>query len=244
VLVIDTDPQANASHVLLGGQPARRPTLHEVLVGQGGTSDAIVPSVLDGVDVLPADASLADVNVILAGEVGRERRLRVALEDLGDGAYDFALVDTAPTRSLLTTNVLNAVAEVLVPISPGLFGVLGLGQLQTDISTVRRYLDNKALRLAGVILTMAEKNNVSRDLEYQLRELFGPLVFRTVIPRSIKLEEAHSRHESIFTYAPKSVGAVAYRALTEEILAHGRAQDGPDRAGGDPPADRAGADAA
>ena len=149
--------------------------------------------------------ALADANVTLAGEMGRERRLRVAMEGAG-GAYDFVLVDTAPTRSLLTTNVLNFVEEVLVPIAPGLFGVLGLGQLQADVSAVRRFLDNKALRIGGIFLTMTEKNNVAKDLEGQLRQLFGGLVFRTKIPRSVKLEEAHSRHESILTYAPKSRG--------------------------------------
>lgn len=223
ILVADTDPQANVSYVLLRGEKARRPTLHEVLVGRADAASAIVPTVLDGVDLLPADASLADVNVILAGAVGREKRLLMAMEGAG-GAYDFVLVDTAPTRSLLTANVLNYVGEVLVPIAPGLFGVLGLGQLQADVGQVRQFLDNKALRIGGIFLTMVEKNNVARDLEDQLRQLFGGLVFRTKIPRSVKLEEAHSRYESILTYAPKNPGASAYSALTEEIL-HGREED-------------------
>jgi chromosome partitioning protein len=141
-------------------------------------------------------------------------------------------VDTAPTRSLLTTNVLNFVEEVLVPIAPGLFGVLGLGQLQADVGQVRRFLDNKALRIGGIFLTMTEKNNVARDLEDQLRQLFGGLVFRTKIPRSVKLEEAHSRYESILTYGPKSVGATAYLALTEEVLDDGRETNRLDGPGG------------
>jgi chromosome partitioning protein len=234
VLVLDTDPQANASFVLLRGEKPRRPTLHEVLVGQADAADAIVPTVLDGVDLLPADASLADANIVLAGAVGRERRLLMAMEGAGD-AYGFVLVDTAPTRSLLTANVLNFVQEVLVPIAPGLFGALGLGQLQQDVAQVRQFLDNKALRIGGIFLTMVERNNVARDLEDQLRRLFGGLVFRTKIPRSVKLEEAHSRHESILTYAPDSTGAAAYLALTEEVL-HGGAQDRIDRPGGHPPA--------
>jgi chromosome partitioning protein len=237
VLVLDTDPQANVSYVLLRGEKARRPTLHEVLVGQAEADAAIVPTVLDGVDLLPADASLADANVTLAGAVGRERRLRMAMEGAGE-AYDFVLVDTAPTRSLLTANVLNYVGEVLVPIAPGLFGVLGLGQLQADVGQVRLYLDNKALRIGGIFLTLVEKNNVARDLEEQLRRLFGELVFRTRIPRSVKLEEAHSRHESILTYAPKSPGATAYLALTEEIR-HGRAEERTGDPGGHPSAHHA-----
>jgi chromosome partitioning protein len=230
VLVLDTDPQANVSYVLLRGEKARQPTLHEVLVGHTEAASAIVPTVLEGVDILPAEASLADANVILAGAVGRERRLHMAMEGVA-GAYDFVLVDTAPTRSLLTANVLNFAEEVLVPIAPGLFGILGLGQLQADVGQVRQFLDNKALRIAGIYLTMVEKNNVARDLEDQLRQLFGGLVFRTKIPRSVKLEEAHSRHESILTYAPKSAGATAYLALTEEVLDHARTEnriDSPD----------------
>ena len=98
VLVVDTDPQGNASHVLLRGEKPRRPTLLEVLTGEADAGQAIVPTHFDGVDVLPADASLADATVALAAEVGRERRLREALDGAG-GAYDFVLVDTAPTRS-------------------------------------------------------------------------------------------------------------------------------------------------
>lgn len=226
-LVVDTDPQGNSSYVLLRGEKPRRPALFEVLTDQAGADEAIVPTGLGGVDLLPTDHSLADATVVLATEVGRERRLRVALEGV-DERYDFVLVDTAPTRSILTTNVLNCVREVLVPFSPGLFGVLGLGQLQEDVARVRRFLDNRALRIGGVFLTMAERNNVHRDLEEQLRGLFGGLVFETKIPRSIKLEEAHARHESILTYAPKSPGAAAYKALTEEILDHAQRQENRD----------------
>jgi chromosome partitioning protein len=225
VLVVDTDPQGNASYVLLAGEKPRRPALLEVLVGDASAAEAIVPSPsFAGVDILPADAALANATIALANEVGRERRLRAALEGMGD-AYDVILMDTAPTRSLITTNVLNFVEEILVPIAPGLFGILGLGQLQADVAQVRRFLDNKVLRIGGIILTMAEKNNVARDLEGQLRQLFGELVFRAVIPRSIKLEEAHSRHESVLAYSPRSVGADAYKALTEEILDHGSEED-------------------
>jgi chromosome partitioning protein len=238
VLVVDTDPQANVSYVLLRGEKPRRPTLHEILVGQAEAAEAIVSTALEGVSLLPAEASLADANVTLAGEIGRERRLRMAMEGAGE-RFHFVLVDTAPTRSLLTTNVLNFAEEVFVPIAPGLFGVLGLGQLQADVGQVRRFLDNKALRIGGIVLTMMEKNNVCRDLETQLGQLFGKLVFRTKIPRSIKLEEAHSRHESILTYAPKSVGASAYLALTEEILDHARKEDRTGNAGGHPSAHHA-----
>jgi chromosome partitioning protein len=239
VLVVDTDPQGNSSYVLLAGEKPRRPALLEVLVGDAEAGEAIIPSpAFAGVDLLPADPTLADATISLANEVGRERRLRVALDPIR-GDYDIILVDTAPTRSIITTNVLNFAEEVMVPVAPGLFGVLGLGQLQADVAQVRRFLDNRALRIAGIILTMAEKNNVARDLEGQLRQLFGDLVFKSVIPRSIKLEEAHSRHESILSYSPRSAGAVAYKALTGEILDHGRKENRVDGPRGNPPAHNA-----
>jgi cellulose biosynthesis protein BcsQ len=107
--------------------------------------------------------SPAPVTVALATEVGRERRLRGALAEVSSRSFDVGLIDTGPTLSLLTTNVLNFVREVLVPIGPGLFGFLGLGQLQADLDLVRRFLENKELRLAGIFLVLVEKNNVNRD---------------------------------------------------------------------------------
>lgn len=238
VLVVDTDPQGNASYVLLRGEKPRRPTLAEVLIGDDDAEAAIVPTHFGGVELLPADASLADATAALTNEVGRERRLRVAMEGVGDG-YDFVLVDTAPTRSIVTTNVLNYVREVIVPITPGLFGVLGLGQIQEDVGQVARYLENKSLRIGGILLTQTDKNNVHADVERQLREMFGGLVFATKIPRSIKVEESHARHEPVLTYSPKSVGAVAYEALTREILSDGREADRDATAVGDLAADHA-----
>jgi chromosome partitioning protein len=237
VLVVDTDPQGNASFVLLRGEKPRRSTLFEVLTADADADEAIVSTHFEGVDVLPADHTLADANVVLANEVGRERRLCVALEGVRD-RYDFVLVDTAPTRSLLTTNVLTTVEELIVPFNPGIFGVLGLGQLQDDVQQVRRYLGNAKLRISGVVITMAERNNVCRDLEDQLRGVFGDLVFEAKIPRSIKIEEAHSRHESVVTYAPASNGAAAYKALAMEII-NGRTKNRNVDPGGNPPSDRA-----
>lgn len=234
-VVVDADPQFNGGFVLLGGEPAREPTLTEVLLGTATAAESVVPTRFEGVDLLPSNATLADATAELMGEMGRERRLRLALETLADD-YQFALIDSAPTRSILTVNVLNAVDEVIVPFSPGLFSAIGLGQLQDDVAQVRRFLDNKRLRIGGIVLAMTEKNNVHADLESQLREAHGDLILDTKIPRSIKIEEAHARFESVITYAPKSVGALAYTALAEELLAHAasRTEDRDAAAQGDP----------
>jgi chromosome partitioning protein len=236
VLVIDTDTQANATYVLLRGEAPKRPTLSEVLTGEATAADAAVPSAVEGVELIPAEAALADVNVAIAAEVGRERRLRSAMAELAR-PFDVCLIDTGPTRSLLTTNVLNYAAEVLVPIGPGLFGFLGLGQLQADMNLVRRFLENKALTLAGVFLVQVERNNVCRDFEREIRAMFGDLVFKTTVPRSVKFEEANARRETIFEHARLSPGALAYEALTSEVMSRGREQEiGPDAAHGHPSA--------
>jgi chromosome partitioning protein len=220
VLVVDSDPQGNASHVLLRGEKPRHPTIADVLLGDADARDAIVPTVFDGVSLLPSDASLADATATLTNEVGRERRLRLALAGVEE-SFGFVLVDTAPTRSVVTTNVLNYVREIVVPMIPSLFGVLGLAQIQEDVASVSRYLENRSLRISGILLTMTEKNNVQADIERQLREMFGPVVLAAKIPRNVKAEEAHARHESVISYAPKSPASVAYAELTREILSHG-----------------------
>jgi chromosome partitioning protein len=231
VLVLDTDPQSNCSHVLLAGQTPRRPTLSEVLAGESSAVDAIVPTTIEGVELIAAEPGLADVNVSLAAEVGRERRLRSAMAEVE--GFDACLVDTGPTRSLLTTNVLNFAREVVVPLAPGLFGFLGLEQLRADMNLVRRFLENKSLALAGVFLVQMDRTAVSRDFEREIREALGNLVFETTIPTSVKFREAEARRSSIIGHAPKSPGAVAYQALTLEVWNRGHGKESGRPAGGD-----------
>ena len=231
VVVVDADTQANATAVLLGGAEPKRPTLSEVLAGEATAESAAVPTNIDGVEIIPAEPGLADVNASLAAEVGRERRLRVALANFS--GRDVVLVDTGPTRSLLTTNVLNAVGEVVVPIAPGLFGFLGLGQLQADIALVGRFLENKRLRLAGVFLTMMDRTAVSRDFEREIREALGPIAFDATVPTSTKFREAEARRTTIIGHAPRSAGAAAYQALALEVWNRGGTQERDEPAGRD-----------
>ncbi|MCA1685101.1 MAG: ParA family protein, partial [Planctomycetia bacterium] len=197
--------------MLLRGSAPRRPTLSDVLTGDATADAAVVPSAFEGVDLIPSEPALADVDAALAAEVGRERRLRSTMADLSK-PFDVCLIDTGPARPLLTTNVLNFAREVVVPIGPGLFGFLGLGQLQADMNQVRRFLENKALTLAGVVLVQVEKNNVCKSFEAELRAALGRLVFGTTVPRSVKFEEAFANLRTIFEHAPKSPGAVAFKA--------------------------------
>jgi chromosome partitioning protein len=231
VLVCDMDPQGNATLVLTEGNPVDPPTIGAVLLDQADAHEAIRPTTTPGLDLLPADVSLADANLALAGEVGRERRLRVALEEVQD-RYDYVVLDTSPQRSLLSVNALVYAEEVYVPVDPGLFAVAGLGQIQATVDEVRRYLDNRALRIAGLILTRTRNDNVSRDVESQLREMFGDLVCQVVIPTNAKIEEAHSRFQSVLDWSPRSAGAIAYAHLVTEIAAHGRTTNRTGRAAG------------
>jgi chromosome partitioning protein len=225
VLLVDADPQANATLVLLNGEPAARPTLADVLVGGACAARSLRPTRTPALDLLPADVALADAGVALAAVVGREARLRAALVDV-EANYDYVVLDTSPTRSVLTINVLAYAAEVLVPIEPGLFSLSGLGQLRGAIEDVRAYLGNPRLRIAGLVLTRTRNDGVSRDVEARLRDAFGDLVCRATIPTSVKVEEAHGRFLSVLDYAPRSKGARAYEALVAEIIDHGRAKIG------------------
>jgi chromosome partitioning protein len=236
VLVIDADGQANTTMVLLMGHSPASPTLADVLMGGADPAAAIRPTGIRRLDLIPANDGLADVNVALAGEVGRERRLRLAMGELAE-RFDYVLIDTSPARSLVNVNVMNYAGEVLAPVEPGIFALAGLGKLQGAIGEVARYLDNTTLVLGGLLLARCRNDNVSRDVEAQLRETFGELVYRTTIPTSVRVEEANARFLPVIDHAPRSAAALAYLGLAEEID-HGRAQgdgagdtgDGPDAA--------------
>lgn len=219
VLLVDTDPQANAGFVLNQGAVPESPTLLEALLGRAAARDAIRPTRYENLSVLPAGPNLADANVALAGEVGRENRLKLALAPVErDALFDVVILDTSPQRTLLNVNVLNYVENVVVPVDPGVFSLSGLAQLRQAVDDVVRYLGNDRLRILGLALTRMQRNNVCRDVEGRLRELFGELVFETVVPHSIKVEEAHGRFLSVLDYAPKSPGARAYHELVREII--------------------------
>jgi chromosome partitioning protein len=221
VLVIDADSQGNAGMTLLDGEPAHAPTLGNVLLGQAGASEAIRSTRFPSVDVLPSDARLADAALLLADQLGRERRLRLALAEVADD-YDVCIVDCPPQLSLVSVNVLNAVGEILTPIDAGIYSVAGLARLQDVAEEVRRFLDNPTLRITGLVLTRTHANRATRDIEAQLREAFGPTLLKTTIPHSVRVEEAHARHRTVVEFAPKSPPALAYAALVSEVFGDGK----------------------
>jgi chromosome partitioning protein len=216
VLLVDCDPQANATMTLLNGEPAEPPTLGHVLLGRASASEAIRPTRLDGLDILPADHQLADAALLLADQFGRERRLRTALHGL-DG-YGRIVLDCPPELGLLTVNALNAVDGLVVPVDAGLYSIAGLARLHDVVEEVRRHLDNATLRIAGLVLTRTHRNRATADLERQLRAAYGPLVYRATVPHSVRVEEAHARNLTLVEFAPRSTPALAYDRLLSEVF--------------------------
>lgn len=226
VLLVDVDHQANITAVLTRGQPGNK-TLTQVLLTGIPVNEAIISTRYKGLDLLPADASLAEVNVAMADSasklgIGRESRLKRALQAIEE-QYDFVIVDTGPQRTLLNVNVLNYVDEVFVPIDPGYWSIMGVRHLEELISQIREHMERETLRIGGVLLTKTQKTNVAREVEQQVRDYFGDRVFRNTIPLNVKVEEAHSRGLAVLDYAPDCPGAKAYLAFTREVLGHGPA---------------------
>jgi chromosome partitioning protein len=223
VLLVDADSQGNASLTMLDGLPVEPPTLGNVLLGQVDPDEAIRPTRVDGLEILPADARLADAGLMLADAMGREHRFRRAMDRL-DGRYDVVVVDCPPALSLVSVNILAGVGELIVPVDAGVYALSGLGQLSQSVEDVRQYLGNSALRIAGLLLTRTHANRATRDIGDQLRAAYGELVYRASIPHSVKVEEAHARNLTVGEFAPTSAPARAYDALLSEILDDGNEQ--------------------
>ncbi len=147
----------------------------------------------------------------------RSERLKRALEPISK-QYDHIIVDTPPSLGLLTINALATSEKLIIPVSTGFFALTGLVQLQETIQMVKQTHLNKGLNILGVLCTFTERTNVSKDVEKQLRNYYGKSVFKTVIPKNVSLEEAHSNHTHVFDYAPRSHGALAYKKLVKEML--------------------------
>lgn len=221
VLFIDGDSQGNATTTLMDGKAPAKPTLTQVLLDDAGIIEAIRPSRHPRIDILPADSSLADCTVWLADQIGREQRLRTALGEIAD-SYELVIIDAPPAMSLVSVNILHAVEELLVPVDSGYYSVMGLARLQETVDKIRKHLAHPELCIIGLVLTRVMKNRGSRELEQQLRDTYGKLVYTSVIPYAPQVELAAAHHRTVLEYAPKSPAAVAFEALVEEVMKHGR----------------------
>jgi len=224
VLLVDMDPQGNCSLTALSDDSHGGPSLFDVLCDGASARDAMRQSHFDGVSIIPADGSLAEANLTLTGEMGREHRLRLALEEVDDD-FDVAVIDTSPQRTLLTTNVMAFADNLIVPVDPGTYGVAGLKTLMSVVYQARKFLGNSELAVLGIALCRAQRNNMTRQIERKLRGEYGDLVFKQTIPNGVKVEEATSRNRCVLEYSPRDSVAKAYQALSEEIIARAQLKD-------------------
>lgn len=224
VLVVDLDPQGNASTGLGIEVGQRRLTSYDVLLEDAPISQAILQTNIENLLICPANADLASADIELVANEKRSFLLHDALRqrEIDAFALDFVLLDCPPSLSLLTVNALCAAHSVLIPLQSEFFALEGLSQLMLTIRTIRETA-NPNLRIEGVLLTMYDgRNNLSLQVESDVRETLGDLVFRTVIPRNVRVSEAPSFAMPVLTYDPASKGSEAYRALASEIASrHG-----------------------
>lgn len=218
-LLVDLDPQANATSGLGVPREQHEISTYDLILGDATASDAIIATAVPGLSLIPSTIHLAGAEVELAQLPDREYRLRRALRDV---RFPMVLIDCPPSLGLLTINALVASTETLIPIQCEYYALEGLMQLLRSIELVRRHL-NPALEIAGVLLTMYDsRTNLSDQVEEEVRRHFGERVYRTVIPRSVRLAEAPSHGKPISLYDPGSRGAVAYRELAREVIARGQ----------------------
>jgi len=219
VLLVDSDPQGNATTGLGVAKAEGRPTLYQVLLGQEVIARAIIQTEFEGLDIIPADKNLVAANLELVDLENRESRLRHQLEPVRD-QYHFILIDCPPALDLLTLNAMVAADTILIPIQCEFFALEGISQLLDTIDRVRDSF-GRELRIEGVLLTMYDdRTNLTRQVEQDLRSFFENAVFRTVIPRSIRLAEAPSFGKTILSYDIRSRGAESYIQLAKEVLAN------------------------
>lgn len=219
VLVIDSDPQGNATTGLGGTKDPTRPSLYQVLLGGAELTDALVHTGFEGLDLIPGDKNLIGANLELVDAPRREFRLQEKVNAVRP-QYDFILIDCPPALDLLTVNALIAADSVLIPIQCEFFALEGISELMDTIQRIRESFDHH-LEIEGILLTMFDdRTNLTRQVAADLRDFFRDQVFKTVIPRSIRLAEAPSHGQTILSYDVRSRGAESYIRLAKEILDH------------------------
>ncbi|USS40062.1 AAA family ATPase [Thermococcus aggregans] len=214
VLLVDMDPQG-ATTVGLGLRDAS-PTIYNVILDEVDIEEAIVHTQIEGLELIPSNIALSGAEIELSSQIGREYILRNKLAKIKE-EYDYVIIDTPPSLGILTMNSLVASDEVIIPIQAEYYALEGIGLLLKAIKLVRERL-GIPLEIRGFLITMFDKRtNLSKEVREEVRRIFGEKVFKTMIPRNVKLAEAPSHGKPIFLYAPDSRGAKAYMKLAEEV---------------------------
>lgn len=229
VLLVDVDPQHHLTLCTVDSLPDDQPTIYDALFGNLlSPTEAVVPTELPGVSLIPTTADLAAAELQLSRAEEPHIYLRRCLEPLRR-RFDYILIDTPPSLGFLTINALAAAEQVLIPVECSYLAIQGLREFLDTYEHVRQSL-NPSLQICGILLTMYEVRPLhTGEVEERLRDAFGDLVFSTVIPRTIRFKEAPVVRESILQYAPKHPGALAYRQLAEEVMARESKKSSPAR---------------
>ena len=216
VLLIDTDPQGNATSGL-GVEKSHETSIYDVLIGETEMKEAIQDSQIKYLKVCPSNINLAGAEVELVSMISREYRLKEKLEEYKE-QYDYIVIDCPPSLGLITLNAFTASDSVLIPVQCEYYALEGLGQLINTINLVKKHL-NKELEIEGAVLTMYDaRTNLSNQVVKEVKRYFDDRVYKTVIPRNVRLSEAPSYGMPITIYDPKSKGAKCYDKLVKEIL--------------------------
>ena len=217
VLLVDLDPQGNATTGLGFSKSALKKSVYNVLIEEEEVKDNVLDTELENLWLLPANIDLAGAEVELVYKKSREKVLKGALEKISRN-YDYVLIDCPPSLGLITINALAAADSVIIPIQSEYYALEGLSQLMNTISLVRQHL-NKNLKVEGVVLTMYDgRSLISKQIAAEIKKYFTKKLYEIVIPRTIRLSEAPSHGKPILLHDPKCMGARAYNALTEEFM--------------------------
>ena len=216
-LLVDCDPQSNStSGIGFARDPERLSTYH-LLLGEGDPTQAVLPTELEGLSIVPAHKNLIGANIELVGVEGREFRLRNAVNALRD-QYDFIVLDCPPALDLLTLNALVAADSVLIPMQAEYFALEGVSELLDTIERLRQSF-NPGLEIEGVVLTMYDdRTNLAQQVTQELKNFFGDKLLQSTIPRNIRLAEAPSYGKPALAYDPRSRGAESYIRLAKELM--------------------------
>ncbi len=218
ILLVDTDPQAHSTVSCVNDPSKLEFSLYDVLTNSGiKTEDVIVTSTIPGLDVINSKISMAKLEPMLIGEIDGHFRLKDVLAPIRK-KYDFIFIDTPPTLGLITINSLMAADSVIIPIQSSYLSLEGTDDLLETIDKIKK-ISNTELKILGIIITLFDKRtNISKDVLKRIKKVFGDKVFDTVVSKSVKLEESPAYKESIFTFAPQSIGATQYQEIAREII--------------------------